>query len=118
MKIKQGKSVPVEWIEEEGCWVTASRTDDLLVLDCFKDGEAKGRYLMNIETGEYGILRGESYSADKLVRAFANNCWSYWEVRNINCTEADEALIRETLKEKSRYRTGYSIGSLMEKTVK
>ena len=31
--------------------------------------------MMNVETGEYGILRGDIYTAEKLMRAFEQDYW-------------------------------------------
>ena len=59
MKIKQGKSLPIPECTLGGKRIIAARTTDLLILDCYKDCVHVGRYLMNVETGEYGILRKE-----------------------------------------------------------
>ena len=80
MKVKQGKTVPIPECDREGWQVMAARTQDLLVLDCFVDKEYKGRYLMNIETKEYGMLRDGVYSAEKLVRAFSESCGTNTEI--------------------------------------
>lgn len=69
MKIKQGKSLPIPECTLGGKRIIAARTADLLILDCYKDCVHVGRYMMNVETGEYGILRGDIYTAEKLMRA-------------------------------------------------
>lgn len=98
MKVKQGKTVPIPECDREGWQVMAARTQDLLVLDCFVDKEYKGRYLMNIETKEYGMLRDGVYSAEKLVRAFSGELWNeYRDCRKIGCTVEDREFIKSTL---------------------
>ena len=114
MKIKQGQAVPMPTCDKKGCWVIASRTLDLLILDCFKDCKYEGRYLMNVETGEYGILRGEEYSAEKLMRAFENDWWGYLDHGTIKCAEEDGKIIRETIKHKIRYALDREIGYLID----
>ena len=113
MKIKQGKTVPVPTCGKKGCWVIASRTRDLLVLDCFKDRKYEGRYLMNVETGEYGILRDEEYSAEKLARAYEYNWWGYLDYSTIKCTDEDARIIREAIGRKIRYEQDREIGYLI-----
>lgn len=114
MKIKQGKTVPVPTCGKKGCWVIASRTRDLLVLDCFKDRKYEGRYLMNVETGEYGILRDEEYSAEKLARAYEYNWWGYLDYSTIKCTDEDARIIREAIGRKIRYEQDREIGYLID----
>lgn len=113
MKIKQGQAVPMTTCAKKGCQVIASRTRDLLVLDCFKDKKYEGRYLMNVETGEYGILRGEDYSAEKLARAFEYNWWGYLDYSTIKCTDEDARIIREAIGRKVRYGLDREIGYLI-----
>ena len=102
MKIKQGKSLPIPECMIEGNRIIAGRTTDLLILDCYKGCVHVGRYLMNIETGEYGILRGDIYTEEKLMRAFDMN---YWDSIKINLEDRDEEIIQEALRSKMRYAT-------------
>lgn len=98
MKIKQGQAVPIPKCDRDGWRVIAARTPDLLVLDCFIDQDYKGRYLMNVMTKEYGLLRDGSYSAEKLVRVFSRDTWRwYTDHRNIMSTESDRDIIRSAL---------------------
>jgi hypothetical protein len=101
MKIKQGKSLPIPECTLGGKRIIAARTTDLLILDCYKDCVHVGRYLMNVETGEYGILRGDIYTAEKLMRAFEQDYW-YGSIE-IDLEDRDEEIIQEALRSKMRY---------------
>ena len=103
MKIKQGKSLPIPECTHRGNRIIAGRTTDLLILDCYKNCIHVGRYLMNVETGEYGILRGDIYTEEKLMRAFEKDYW-YGSIE-IDLEDQDEEIIQEALRSKMRYAT-------------
>lgn len=106
MKIKQGQAVPIRECTRKGKWIMASRTNDLLVLDCYEDKEYKGRYLMNVSTGEYGILRENVYHMEKMIRAFETSAyWGYSTYSQIKCSSNDEKIIRTALKSRTKYET-------------
>lgn len=104
MKIKQGKSLPIPECTHRGNRIIAGRTTDLLILDCYKDCVHVGRYLMNVETGEYGILRGDIYTEEKLMRAFEKDYYWYDSIK-IDLEDQDEEIIQEALRSKMRYAT-------------
>ena len=62
---------------------------------------------MNVETGEYGILRGDIYTAEKLMRAFDRDYW-YGSIK-IDLKDRDEEIIQEALRPKMRYATQSTI---------
>ncbi len=101
MKIKQGKSLPIPECTHRGNRIIAGRTTDLLILDCYKNCLHVGRYMMNVETGEYGILRGDIYTEEKLMRAFEKDYW-YGSIK-IDLEDQDEEIIQEALRSKMRY---------------
>ena len=101
MKIKQGKSLPIPECTHRGNRIIAARTTDLLILDCYKNCVHVGRYLMNVETGEYGILRDDIYTEEKLMRAFEKDYW-YGSIK-IDLEDQDEEIIQEALRSKMRY---------------
>lgn len=103
MKIKQAQTIPEPGCDGEGKWIVASRTQDLLILDGYEDGEYRGRYLMNVETHEYGILRPDGYSAEKFWRLFNRQWRWYYMTPQIECTDEDLKLIHTTLKITQKY---------------
>ena len=103
MKIKQAQTIPEPGCDGEGKWIVASRTQDLLILDGYEDGEYRGRYLMNVETHEYGILRQNGYSAEKLCRMFDGQTRWYYLSPKISCNDSDLELIRKTLGAPTQY---------------
>ena len=111
MKIKQGKSLPIPECTLKGKRIIAARTKDLLILDCYDDGTYKGRYMMNVETGEYGLWRNGHYSAEKLYNAWNNVSW-YYSYCKIKRDEEDDKVIVEALQPKRRYE-GQDVMSLL-----
>lgn len=112
MKIKQAQTVPKPGCDGEGKWIVASRTQDLLILDGYEDGEYRGRYLMNVETHEYGILRPDGYSAEKLCRMFDGQTYWYYLSPKISCNNSDLELIHKTLGASKQY--AYDLDDILD----
>lgn len=106
MKKRLVESLEVPKTSKRGWWTEVQLAENILVLNAFFNKGLRARHCINIDTKEYGTLKGAVWSATKIQRAYDLD--TYWYSTDkikerSKMSDEDEKLVCDILKLKRNW---------------